>query len=119
MPTTLVTFSRPDLDAHRRSIIGRKLTAYTASAKDARAIDRWVTGESQPHNSEVERRLRLAYQIAAVLSECDSAAVVQPWLIDLNPELDDAVPINSCLEGSLELNRKLVRGAARAFIAGG
>ena len=133
MATALITVSRPDLGAHRKSIladfpallgelvsiIGRKLTAYIASVKDARAIDRWIAGESQPHNPEVERRLRLAYQIAAMLSEHDSAAVVQAWLIGLNPELDDAVPVQLLREGSLELDGKRVIGAARAFVAGG
>lgn len=127
---TLAT-SRPDLPSHRKAtsatfpalieslvaIIGRKLTAYIADVKDARAVDRWM--QNATPQGDVERRLRLTYQIAAMLAEFDSPAVVQAWLIGLNPELDDAVPINLLREGDIEKDGKRVLGAARAFVAGG
>jgi hypothetical protein len=125
------TVSRPDLRAHRKAmsaefpavlegllpLIGRKLTAYIASIKDARAIDRWVQ-HAMPQK-DVEARLRLTYHVAAMLAEVDSPAVIQAWLLGLNPELDDQVPISLLRDGDLEANGKRVLSAARAFVAGG
>lgn len=122
--------AQPDLEAHRRAttapfpevvtglvgIIGRKLTAYIASIKDARALDRWADNSS-PHK-DIEERLRLAYQIAALLSSSDSPAVVQAWLIGLNPQLDDEIPISLLRSGNLQNDGKRVLGAARAFAMG-
>lgn len=122
---------RPDLDAHRKasmaefreivenlvSIIGRRLTAYIAAVKDARAIDRWLA-HVRPHRN-VEQRLRLAYHIAVMLSQFDTHAVVQAWMIGLNPELNDDIPIRLLREGDPEVDGKRVLAAARAFVAGG
>jgi hypothetical protein len=127
---TLAT-PRPDLASHRIAtsadfpsiveklvaIIGRKLTSYVAGIKDARAIDRWL--QNAAPQKDVERRLRLTYQIVAMLEGFDSHAVVQAWLIGLNPELDDEVPIKLLREGDIEKDGKRVLGAARAFVAGG
>jgi hypothetical protein len=38
--------------------------------------------------------------------------------VGLNPELDDAVPINLLREGNIEADGKKVLNAARAFLAG-
>ena len=128
---TLTSTASPDLLAHRKavsqpfpevvkgltSIIGRKLTAYLAAVTDARAIDRWIH-HSTP-NGDVETRLRHAYRVALMLSEHDSPAVVQAWLTGLNPELQDAVPLQLLREGTLERDGKRVLAAARAFVAGG
>ena len=126
-----LTTSRPDLDAHRKAtsadfqtvvrelvgILGRKLTAYAADVKDARALDRWM--QSATPQKDVERRLRLTYQIAAMLADFDPPPVVQAWFIGLNPELNDAVPITVLREGDIESDGRKVLGAAKAFIAGG
>ena len=121
---------RPDLDAHRQavtaafpdvvrslvSIIGRKQTAYIASVKDARAIDRWM--ENASPQKDVEQRIRLAYHVARMLRSSDSEGVVQAWFVGLNPELSDAVPITLLREGNLDTDGKRVLNAARAFVAG-
>jgi len=131
MATAVQALARPDLEAHRQSItasfpdvvrslvsiLGRKQTAYIASVKDARAIDRWL--ENAAPQKDVEQRIRLAYHIASMLRSGDSDGVVQAWFIGLNPELDDAVPINLLREGNLEVEGKRVLNAARAFLAGG
>jgi hypothetical protein len=131
MATLTVANARPDLDAHREavsapfpevvrsliSIIGRKQTAYIASIKDARAIDRWL--ENATPQKDVEQRIRLAYHVASMLRKADSEGVVQAWFVGLNPELDDAVPITLLREGDLQTDGKKVLNAARAFIAGG
>jgi hypothetical protein len=125
------TRPRPDLEAHRQavtasfpdvvrslvSIIGRKQTAYIASIKDARAIDRWT--EDATPQKDVEQRIRLAYHVASMLGKADSDAVVQAWFLGLNPELNDAVPITLLRDGDIEVDGKRVLNAARAFLAGG
>ena len=99
------------------SLIGRRLTAYIASVKDARAIDRWLAG-TEPQG-DVESRLRLSYRVALMLSNADTPAVVKNWLTGLNPELDDAVPISLLRDGDVALDGKKVLAAALAFVIGG
>jgi hypothetical protein len=122
---------RPGLQAHRESLslsfaelvsrladaIGRKLIAYVAGVKDTRAVERWVAG-SQPYG-EVESRLRLTFQVVRTLLEHDSREVVQAWLMGVNPELGDRVPLRLLREGDLAVVAPEVLAAARAFIAGG
>jgi hypothetical protein len=129
--TALPTRPRPDLEAHREAvtaafsdivraltaIIGRKQTAYIASVKDARAVDRWMEGATPQR--DVEQRVRLAYHLASMLRKSDSAGVIQAWFVGLNPELNDAVPITLLRNGDIEIDGKRVLNAARAFIAGG
>jgi hypothetical protein len=130
MASTASAGPRPDLDAHRQavtaafpdvvrslvSIIGRKQTAYIASVKDARAIDRWMDNAT-PHK-DIAQRIRLAYHVASMLRSSDSEGVVQAWFVGLNPELNDAVPITLLREGNLDIDGKRVLNAARAFVAG-
>ena len=77
----VLTPPRPDLLAYREAttlefsklvteltgILGKKLTAYIASVKDARAVERWMAG-SEPYKG-VEERLRLAYRVAKAISD--------------------------------------------------
>lgn len=128
---TLAARPRLDLEAYRKAtaadfptvveslmqIIGRKLTAYVASVKDARALDRWKEGAAPQKN--VERRIRLTYHVVSMLAGYDSGPVIQAWLTGLNPELDDAVPAKLLREGDVEQDGKRVLNAARAFVAGG
>ncbi len=127
----LSPLSKPDMAAHRESlllpmpelvaqlagIIGRKLTAYVAGVKDTRAIDRWIEGKQL--YGDAEQRLRFAYQVASTLREHDSPAVVQAWLMGVNPELGDRVPLRLLREGDLDRVAASILGAARAFLAGG
>ena len=126
-----LSLPKPDLAAHRdslmlplselvrvlASIIGKKLTAFVAGVKDTRAIDRWMEGK-QSYN-EAEQRLRFTYHVVMTLSAHDSPAVVQAWLMGVNPELGDHVPIRLLRENNLDQVASLVLGAARAFSAGG
>ena len=131
MATTLFSLPKPDLEAHRNSlmlpmpeiikalvaVVGKKLTAYIAGVKDTRALARWMEG-AQPYN-EAERHLRFAYHVVMTLSTVDSPSVVQAWLMDVNPELGDRVPIRMLRDKNLEKVAPLVLGAARTFAAGG
>ena len=97
--------------------IGRKLIAYVAGVKDTRAVERWIAG-SQPYG-DVALRLRLTFQVVRTLLEHDSREVVQAWLMGVNPELGDRVPLRLLREGDLAVVAPEVLAAARAFIAGG
>lgn len=122
---------RPGLQAHRESLnlkfadlvaqladtIGRKLTAYVAGVKDVRAVERWMSG-AQPYG-DVESRLRLTFQVVRTLLDHDPPRVIQAWLMGVNPELGDRVPLRLLRDGDLGVVAPEVLAAARAFIAGG
>ena len=66
-----------------------------------------------------QRRLKFAIQIVRMLSEVEGPRIIQSWLIGLNPELGDRVPLKLMREGDLETVGPEIMGAARAFHAGG
>lgn len=127
----VLTPPRPDLQAYREAttlefsklvaeltaILGKKLTAYIASVKDVRAVDRWMAG-SEAYKG-VEERLRLAFRLAKMISDQDGQRVVQAWFTGLNPELNDRVPIRLLRDENVEKAGPDLLGAARAFLAGG
>ena len=122
---------RPDLFAHREAlrlpaskvvetlveIVGRKLTAYIGGVKDERAVDRWTAGGAI--YGDAESRLRFAFQVARALSEHDSPTVVQAWLMGVNPELGDRVPLRLMRENEIDGVAPAILSAARAFLVGG
>jgi len=122
---------RPDLEAHRNSLmlpmpellstlvakIGKKLTTYVARGHSTGVIEAWMAGE--PLTSDAEKRLRLTYQIAMTLTINDSPAAAQAWLIGVNPELGDRVPIRLLRKGKLDQVSGPIVGAARTFVSGG
>lgn len=122
---------RPDAESYRESItaefpavveglvriLGKKLTAYIAGAKDVRTVDRWMAGR-EPYRSP-EDRIRLAFQIARMLASKEDSRVVQAWFIGLNPELHDRAPIRFFQDEDFETAGPQVLAAARAFLLGG
>ena len=107
----------PEIITALVSIVGKKLTAYIAGVKDTRALVRWMEG-AHSYN-EAERHLRFAYHVVMTLSTVDSPSVVQAWLMGVNPELGDRVPIRMIREKNLDKVAPLILGAARTFAAGG
>jgi len=107
----------PDLLRTLTSKVGKKLTAFVASVDDANTIEKWMAGE--PSSSDAERRLRFTYQIVMTLTITDSSAAAQAWLMGVNPELGDRVPLRMLREGNLDQIAGNIVGAARAFAAGG
>jgi len=101
----------------RRELLGAKLVAYIGSVKETRAVRQWAEGERVPSN-EVLQRLRMAYRVAALLRQKDSAGVVQAWFQGMNPRLDDA-PARLLREGDLDHAGPEILAAARAFAAAG
>ena len=106
----------PELVQKLSSIIGKKLTAFVIAAKDTRAVDRLIEGELL--SSDSEQRLRCAYQVATILSAYDSPHIAQAWLMGLNPELGDRVPIRLIREDNLEQLAPLILEAAGQYILG-
>ncbi len=90
----------PEVVSELVGILGKKLTAYIAGAKDVRAVGRWMEGR-EPYNGAQER-LRFAYRVVRMLGSDDHAHVVQAWFTGLNPELNDRVPIRLVRDGDLE-----------------
>jgi hypothetical protein len=98
-------------------LIGRKLTAYAGGVRDVRAVDRWIEGCKI--RGDGEQRLRFTFQIVSLLVGKEDPKIIRAWLIGLNPELDDRVPIRLMREGDLEKVMPEIMGAARTFLTGG
>lgn len=122
--------STPVLDHHRQALdasiqevagrlqelLTRRLTAYVAGVDAGKTVSRWASGEvTDIRDSEIEQRLRTAYQIALLLLSQDSPRTVRAWFIGLNPQLGDVSPAEAIHVGQL----KAALSAARAFMAGG
>lgn len=93
-------------------VLGRSGVAFMAGVKAERAVARWTAGERRPRR-ESERRLRLAYQVWALLREQEDEDTVRAWFGGMNPHLDDVSPGEAIASGDL-------RGAllaARSFLS--
>lgn len=125
--------ARPDLaafDAAHRSdfptvvrelarLLGLKLTAYLAGARDTRTVRSWIDGSRGLRRADAEPRLRTALHVALLIAEHDSPQIAQAWFQGLNPQLDDRSPARLLREGELHDAGPLVVSAARAFVVGG
>jgi hypothetical protein len=67
----------------------------------------------------VQQRLRVALQVASILSEAASARIAHAWIQGLNPQLDDRSPVCLLREGDVQEIGPAVIGVARAFLVGG
>jgi len=70
-----------------RDLLGGKLVAYLGGVRETRAVRQWAEGARVIQDKADKQRLRLAYQVAVLVGERDSAGVVQAWFQGLNPEL--------------------------------
>jgi hypothetical protein len=94
--------------------IGPKLVAYMVG-KSTQTVARWADGSQAPPQTEVERKLRGAFQIVQLLVETDSRHVVRTWFIGMNPQLEDRSPAEVIADGDV----RAAMAAARAFTPGG
>lgn len=108
----------PELVGQLRELLGARLVAYVASVGDTRAVRQWADGDREPADMTV-RRLRLAFRVAATLTELDSPPVVQAWFQGTNPHLDEVAPARLLREGDLDDAGPAILAAAKAFAAGG
>jgi hypothetical protein len=128
---TLGPVARPDYPAHVRAvrssfpevvtalreILGLKLCAYLGSVKETRAVNEWAEGAREPSDA-VQRRLRLALQVAAAIAEVDGPEVARAWFQGLNPQLDDRSPARLLREGDIDEVGPDVIVAEWAFLVG-
>jgi hypothetical protein len=103
----------PEMAAHLQALFGQKLTAVLLGITEPKAVGRYARGEQKPQ-AEIEERLRAAFQIATLLEQAESAAIVRAWFMGMNPELDDQAPARV-----LRREPERVLQAARQFLAGG
>lgn len=127
-----ITQSRPGFAAHTqairatfpevvdalRALLGPRLVAYLGSVRETRAVHQWAEGTREPSDA-VQQRLRVALQVAAMLTDAESPRIAQAWMQGLNPQLDDRSPARLLREGDVQEVGPAVIGAARAFLVGG
>lgn len=107
-----------ELVGQLRELLGAQLVAYLWSVTETRAVRQWAEGTRKPP-AEAIRRLRLAYQVAGLLTERDHPRVVQAWFQGMNPQLEDTAPARFIREGNPDEVGPRVLAAARAFAAVG
>ena len=95
-------------------LLGARLTAYLGSVKETRAVREWATDHRRPP-AEVKRRLRLAYHVALIVSQRNSAGVTQAWFQGMNPALNDWSPARVIREEDPDQAGPLLIAAAREF----
>ena len=107
-----------DLVRDLRELLGAQLVAYLGGVKETRAVRQWADG-TRDVNPKALGRLRLSYQLAALVTQRDTPEVAQVWFQGLNPALDDRSPARLVREGDLEKVGPQVLAAARAFATTG
>ena len=96
-----------------RSSLGAPLTAALTGAGSVARVNAWIDGRV-PVDSQVEQRLRSAYDVTQTLLAVESTEVVRAWLLGMNPQLDDRAPASVLAEDPAGVMR-----AARFFVANG
>lgn len=99
------------------SVMGRKLTAYLGGAKEVRVIDTWLRGEHLDSAQEI--RFRLALRIVDILLQKEHPDIIQSWMIGVNPELGDRVPLSLLRNEPLEEIADDLIAAATAMVVYG
>ncbi len=126
------THPKPDFAAHQRAIrasfsevakelrelLGARLVAYIGGVQNTRAVRDWAEGKHTPSEDE-QQRLRLALQVALLITEADDYEIAQAWFQGMNPQLDDRSPARMLRDGALDEAGADVIAAARAFLVGG
>lgn len=125
--------SRPDLAAHEeslrlgtqalaqglRDLLGVRLVALLAGVNETRAVHEWADGHREIKSPQTAARLRVAYQVARIITARDRPEVAQAWFQGLNPNLGDRSPARVLRDGDLDEVGPEVLAAARAFAAVG
>jgi hypothetical protein len=104
-----------ELVAALRETLGTRLVAYLGGVADPKAVRQWAAGTRRPSQA-VEHRLRLAYQLAAVIGQTSaSPSIVQAWFQGANPALKDWSPARTLVDFPVDEISAVVLRAARAF----
>lgn len=106
----------PEVVERLRGLLGNRLVAYIGGVKETRAVRQWAEGERAPSEA-VQQRLRHALMAASMISERDTAAIVQSWFQGANPKLEFRAPARVLREGEDQQQAfSDVLAAAHAFI---
>ncbi len=96
-------------------ILGASLVAAIGHVKNTRTVRHWMQGEKQPEQID---RLRLALQVALFMQAAgESKDVVNAWMRGMNLRLHDEAPAIVIADERLDVARRDVMAAARAFLA--
>lgn len=74
----------------------------------------WADGVRAPR-SDALQRIRMAYRVATLLSQHESARTVHAWFQGLNPMLQDQSPARVLRDGNVDEDGAAVLSAARAL----
>lgn len=108
--------STADLVQRLCEVLGAKLIAYLGAVDDTRTVRAWAdSADDSAPPDEVIERLCIAYQAGTLLSEKDTASVIQAWFQGRNPLLDDIAPARVLRDGEVDVGGANVMAAARAF----
>jgi hypothetical protein len=91
----------------------QRVVAYIAGIEDHKQVGRWARGLNTPR-IDSENRLRAACQVFHFIANCENPHIARAWMMGMNPQLDDASPIEAISEG----RQKEVMAAARSFQRG-
>ena len=106
----------PTIVSELESALTRQLVAYTVGLKDPKTLTRWAS-ESNPkiRQLDVERRLRVAFQVVTMLRPWDDDRTIRAWFVGMNPYLAD-VAVAEAIRA--DRDRDAI-DAAHEFIANG
>ena len=104
----------PELIQSLCELLGTKLVAYLSSVQNTRTVRAWAhpTDARTPQDHVVDR-LRVVHQVARLLSDKDSAPVIQAWFQGRNPLLGGVAPARLLRDSGVACAK--VMAAARAF----
>lgn len=106
----------PELVTELCDLLGTKLVAYLASAADTRTVRAWAdSADDNEPPDEVIERLGIAHKAATLLSEKDTAPVIQAWFQGRNVLLGDIAPARVLRDGEVDIAGSSLLAAARAF----
>ncbi|KAA9089588.1 hypothetical protein [Microbacterium radiodurans] len=105
----------PQIVSELRSRLGAKLVAYIANVTETRAVRSWADGERVP-TPNTERRLRLAFQVAALIDLSEGDGVAATWFQGMNPQLGDRSPAWVLHEDRSDDALDRVLDAAKGFV---
>lgn len=108
--------SIPTIVFELEAALTRSLVAYTVGLKDPKTLTRWASELSPKiRQLDVERRLRVAFQIVTMLRPWDDDRTIRAWFVGMNPYLADVA-----VAEAIRANRdRDAIDAAQEFIAHG
>lgn len=116
--------SHRDEDAHPRTLLSASRRArrparrvHIASASNTSTVAGWAKGTTRPE-PDVERRLRLAFHLVALLRNAEDDVITQAFFQGLDLDLGERSPATVLRTGSLDDEAPELLAAARRLLVG-